>query len=71
MAEVTDFIATIEAEEKASFDLFIAHHTFLNPVVMRDINLARVAQGKKKVYLHMTIRAIRVTTFHSGRASPV
>jgi glycosyltransferase involved in cell wall biosynthesis len=43
--EVSAFMADIEAKEGAPFDLCVAHHTFLNPLVMRDVVRAR---AKKK-----------------------
>lgn len=45
-AEVTAWMAEIERRTGDVFDLAIAHHTFLNPVVMRDIIRARVAEGR-------------------------
>lgn len=50
-----DFVMTYvdEVEEALghSFDLFIAHHAFLNPRVMADVNRIRVEQGKTVVPL--------------------
>ena len=43
--EVTEWMAEIEQRTGRTFDLAIAHHTFLNPVVMRDVIAARVADG--------------------------
>ncbi|MEZ5930552.1 MAG: glycosyltransferase family 4 protein [Alphaproteobacteria bacterium] len=45
-AEVTAWMAAIEERTGESFGLAIAHHTFLNPVVMRDVIRARVAEGR-------------------------
>jgi glycosyltransferase involved in cell wall biosynthesis len=48
---VTAYIDEVEAELGRPFDLFVAHHSFLNPRVMSDVNRERVAQGKPKVPL--------------------
>ena len=44
-SEVSDWMAEIEARTEEQFQLAIAHHTFLNPVVMRDVIKARMAKG--------------------------
>ncbi|MEM8949284.1 MAG: glycosyltransferase [Pseudomonadota bacterium] len=49
--EVGGWMAEIEARTGEQFKLAIAHHTFLNPVVMRDIIKARVAEGRPKIPL--------------------
>ena len=48
---VMTYIDEVEAELGRSFDLFIAHHAFLNPMVMADVNRARVEAGKSEVPL--------------------
>lgn len=48
---VTAYIDEVEAELARPFDLFVAHHSFLNPRVMADVNRARVAHGKSPVPL--------------------
>ncbi|MEM9440540.1 MAG: glycosyltransferase [Pseudomonadota bacterium] len=45
-AEVSAWMDDIEAQSGTSFELAIAHHTFLNPVVMRDIIRSRLANGR-------------------------
>ena len=48
---VTDWMEEIEAKTGDHFSLAIAHHTFLNPLVMRDVIKARVADGKPSMPL--------------------
>lgn len=48
---VSAYIDEVEEELGCSFDLFIAHHAFLNPIVMADVNKARVCAGKSAVPL--------------------
>lgn len=45
-AEVQGWMAEIEQRTGECFALAIAHHTFLNPVVMRDVIRARMAAGR-------------------------
>lgn len=51
VAEVTAWVDEIEADTGEGFGLFVAHHGFMNPVVMRDVNRAREALGKPHVPL--------------------
>lgn len=44
-SEVTGWMTEIETRTGEQFQLAIAHHTFLNPVVMRDVIQARIAEG--------------------------
>ena len=54
-ARLRDFVLTyideVEQELGRSFGLFIAHHSFLNPLVMADVNRTRVARGQAPVPL--------------------
>src|SRR6478752_9342601 len=43
--EVADWMAEIEADTGGRFSLGIAHHAFMNTVVLRDVNRRRVAEG--------------------------
>lgn len=43
---VTDWMEEIEARTGEHFSLAIAHHTFLNPLVMRDVIKAKTESGK-------------------------
>jgi glycosyltransferase involved in cell wall biosynthesis len=45
-AEVSAWMDDIEARTGDIFQLAIAHHTFLNPVVMRDVIQSRLASGR-------------------------
>ncbi|CAJ1020491.1 Glycosyl transferases group 1, putative [Leishmania lindenbergi] len=46
-----DFIDYIEKKHGKRIDLFLAHHCFMNPVIMSEINERRVAQGIPQVPL--------------------
>lgn len=48
---VITYIDEVEEIHGKPFDLFIAHHSFLNPMVMGDVNRARIAQGRTVVPL--------------------
>jgi len=50
-SEVKQWMAEIEERTEAYFQLAIAHHTFLNPVVMRDVIHARMAEGRPRMPL--------------------
>ncbi len=65
---VTQYIDEVEAELGRCFDLFIAHHSFLNPMVMRDVNRARVAQGKAAVPLFAFVHGTALLMFKSEMA---
>jgi glycosyltransferase involved in cell wall biosynthesis len=47
--EVAAWIDEIEETTGDRFGLFIAHHAFMNTVVMRDVNARRVAAGRDRV----------------------
>ena len=49
--EVLDFMEQAEAERGEHFTLAIAHHTFLNPLVMRDVLTERHRRGKPRMPL--------------------
>ncbi len=52
LTETVDrWMEDIEARLGAEFSLAIAHHTFLNPVVLRDVIRAREARGKSRMPL--------------------
>lgn len=48
---VLDYVDEVEKDLGRSFDLFIAHHSFLNPLVMADVNRVRVTRGQAAVPL--------------------
>jgi len=72
--EVCAFMDEIEKSEGAPFDLCIAHHTFLNPLVMRDVICSRAAKregGKKEplvVFVHGT--ALKMFIHEKKGAAP-
>jgi glycosyltransferase involved in cell wall biosynthesis len=49
--EVAGWIDEIEASTGDTFGLAIAHHAFMNTVVMRDVNRRRVAAGRMRMPL--------------------
>jgi glycosyltransferase involved in cell wall biosynthesis len=49
--EVAAWIDEIEAASRDTFSLAIAHHAFMNTVVLRDVNRRRVAAGKPRMTL--------------------
>ena len=50
-AEVTAFMDDVEAATGEEFTLAVAHHAFMNAVVMRDVVRARVAAGRPRLPL--------------------
>lgn len=62
---VMAYIDEVEEELGRSFDLFIAHHAFLNPLVMGDVNRARVKQGKSEVPLVAFVHGTALLMFRS------
>eukprot|EP00924_Labyrinthula_sp_SR-Ha-C_P000543 snap_masked-scaffold_27-processed-gene-2.23-mRNA-1 protein AED:0.00 eAED:0.00 QI:0/-1/0/1/-1/1/1/0/467 len=57
--EVYNQMEAAETTEGKEFDLMIAHHTFLNPWVLKTVNERRVAAGKSAVplvcFVHGTV----------------
>jgi glycosyltransferase involved in cell wall biosynthesis len=60
---VTTYIDEVEATLGCSFDLFIAHHAFLNPLVMADVNRARTARGLRPVPLFAFVHGTALLMF--------
>ena len=50
-AEVSDWMSAIEERTGDQFLFAVAHHTFLNPLVLRDVIRDRVAKGRPKIPL--------------------
>ncbi len=48
IGEVADWMAEIEADTGERFSLGIAHHAFMNTVVLRDVNRRRTAEGLER-----------------------
>jgi len=62
---VTSYIDEVEAKHGKPFDLFIAHHAFLNPMVLGDVNRTRAAQGRPPVPLVALIHGTALLMFKS------
>lgn len=69
---VYDFMEAAEAEAGAEFNIFIAHHSFLNPLVGNDVIKRRAAAGKTGcklcVFVHGT--ALKMYVHERGGANP-
>lgn len=50
-SEVQTWMEDIEARTGDVFQLAIAHHTFLNPVIVRDVIRSRMAEGRPRIPL--------------------
>jgi glycosyltransferase involved in cell wall biosynthesis len=50
--EVYDFTKASEAKTGKNFTMFIAHHSFVNPLVLRNVLKRRVAEGLPKCPLY-------------------
>ncbi|WP_433799617.1 glycosyltransferase [Actinomycetospora sp. CA-084318] len=61
--EVTAFMDEVEASTGDEFTLAIAHHAFMNPVVMRDVIAARVAAGKPRIPLVCFVHGTELKMF--------
>ena len=61
--EVAAWIDEIEATTGDRFGLFIAHHAFMNSVVLRDVNERRVAAGKERVPLMCFVHGTELKMF--------
>lgn len=51
LEQCMSFIEYAEKKHGKPFDLFMAHHCFMNPVIMAEINDRRAAKGLKRVPL--------------------
>ena len=58
------FIDEIEAKEGQHMTRAIAHHSFLNPVVICDVNTARVAAGKPAIPFSVFVHGTALKMFH-------
>ncbi|MCD2189222.1 glycosyltransferase [Actinomycetospora soli] len=66
--EVTAFMDEVEASTGDEFALAIAHHAFMNPVVMRDVIAARVAAGKPRIPLVCFVHGTELKMFAKEQA---
>lgn len=60
---VLDYIDEVERSSGRSFGLFIAHHSFLNPLVMADVNRIRVGRGQEAVPLMAFVHGTALLMF--------
>lgn len=60
---VVSYIDEVERDLGVSFDLFIAHHSFLNPLVMADVNRVRVTRGQSAVPLFAFVHGTALLMF--------
>ncbi len=70
--EVLEYMNAVEREENAEFSLAVAHHSFLNPLVLSDVLEARVAEGKRRIpllcFVHGT--ALKMFAHEKGGRDP-
>ena len=65
--EVAGWIDEIEASTGDTFGLFVAHHAFMNSVVMRDVNRRRVAAGKQRVPLMTFVHGTELKMYNNEK----
>jgi glycosyltransferase involved in cell wall biosynthesis len=64
---VFDWMAEIETRTGENFELLIAHHAFMNTVVLRDVNRRRVAAGRPRVPLLCFAHGTELKMFDNER----
>uniref|UniRef100_A0A7S2BMT8 Glycosyl transferase family 1 domain-containing protein n=1 Tax=Haptolina brevifila TaxID=156173 RepID=A0A7S2BMT8_9EUKA len=62
------FIDEIEAKEGQPISRAIAHHSFLNPIILCDVNAARVASGKPQIPFAVFVHGTALKMFHNELA---
>ena len=65
--EVAAWIDEIEASTGDRFGLFVAHHAFMNTVVLRDVNRRRVAAGKQRVPLMTFVHGTELKMYNNEK----
>jgi glycosyltransferase involved in cell wall biosynthesis len=65
--EVAGWMDEIEAATGDCFGLMIAHHAFMNTVVLRDVNRRRVAAGRDRVPLLCFIHGTELKMYDNER----
>ncbi|MCP5033061.1 MAG: glycosyltransferase family 4 protein [Actinomycetia bacterium] len=60
---VLAYVDEVEKDLGRPFDLFIAHHSFLNPAVMADVNRVRVERGQTAVPLFAFVHGTALLMF--------
>jgi len=70
--EVYDFMKECEEKEGKNFTMVIAHHSFLNPLVCRNVIQRRVKEGKPKCPLFCFVHgtALKMYRWELGGKSP-
>jgi glycosyltransferase involved in cell wall biosynthesis len=64
---VADWIDEIESRTGDRFSLAIAHHAFMNTVVLRDVNRRRVAGGRPRMTLLCFVHGTELKMFDNER----
>jgi glycosyltransferase involved in cell wall biosynthesis len=64
---VADWMDEIEARTGDQFDLAIAHHAFMNTVVLRDVNRRRVAEGRPRMTVLCFAHGTELKMFNNER----
>ncbi len=71
--QVHAWMDVIEDEHDEPMSLAIAHHTFLNPVVLADVNVRRIAAGRPRIpvlcFAHGT--ALKMYAAEASRVQPL
>jgi len=70
--EVFDYMKKCEEKEGKSFTMVIAHHSFVNPLVLRNVIARRVKEGKPKCPLFCFVHgtALKMYRWELGGKSP-
>jgi len=70
--EVYDYMAEVEKKTGSNFTHVIAHHSFVNPLVMRNVIKKRVAAGLPKcpIYCFVHGTALKMYRWEIGGKSP-
>jgi glycosyltransferase involved in cell wall biosynthesis len=64
---VSDWMDEIESRTGDQFGLAIAHHAFMNTVVLRDVNRRRVASGRPRMTLTCFVHGTELKMFNNER----
>lgn len=65
---VFDWMEEIESRTGGVFDLAIAHHAFMNTVVLRDVNRRRVAAGRPRMTILCFAHGTELKMFNHERS---
>jgi fructose-bisphosphate aldolase class II len=70
--EVYDYMKQCEAKEGAKFTMAIAHHSFVNPLVVRNVIQRRLKEGLPKIPLYCFVHgtALKMYRWELGGKSP-